>query len=88
MNIRASKPDFNKKRVLYRIEESSGCSKKLIVSKVSKRIRIIVVNKLLKRFLLFNEKAFEYYSRISRTTSLINEYKSFEARLQQEASTI
>jgi hypothetical protein len=38
MNIRASKPDFNRKRVLYRAEESSGCNKKLIIFRVSKRI--------------------------------------------------
>jgi hypothetical protein len=38
MNIKASKSDFSKKRVLYRIEESSGCSKKLIVFGVSERV--------------------------------------------------
>jgi hypothetical protein len=38
MNIRASKPDFNRKQVLYRIKESSDYNKKLIVSKVSERV--------------------------------------------------
>jgi hypothetical protein len=79
--MRASKPGFSRKRVLYRAEEPSGCSKKLIVFGVSKRIRIIVINRLLKEFLSFNEKTFEYYSRVSGTTSLTDEYKSFEARL-------
>jgi hypothetical protein len=55
---------------------------------ISKRIRIILIDRLLKEFSSFNEKAFEYYSRISKTTSLTNKYKSFEARLQQKASTI
>jgi hypothetical protein len=81
MNIRASKPGFNRKRVLCWAEEPNGCSKKLIVSGVSKRVRIIVVDRLLKGSSSFNEKAFEYYSRVSGTTSLTNEYKSFEARL-------
>jgi hypothetical protein len=38
MNIRASKPGFNRKRVLYRTGEFSGYSKKLIVFGVSGRI--------------------------------------------------
>jgi hypothetical protein len=88
MNIRASKPGFSFKRVLYWAKESSSCSKKLIVFRISKRIRIILINRLLKGSLSFNEKAFEYYSRASGTTSLTNKYESFEARLQQEASII
>jgi hypothetical protein len=79
--MRASKPGFSRKRVLYKTKEPSGCNKKLIVFGVSKRVRIIVINKLLKGFLSSNEKAFEYYSRASGMTLLINEYKSFEVRL-------
>jgi hypothetical protein len=38
MNIRASKPDFSRKWVLYKAGEPSGCNKKLIIFRVSGRI--------------------------------------------------